>query len=228
MAAGLLMTAAIPAAAAEAAPSQNCCDNRTNNTYDKLLECVRVEGVREHQAAFQAAADANGGTRAAGTQGYTDSVDYVVEQLEAAGWDVELNEFPFTFTPLGELDQLTPISASYETGSFSGTGFGLVTGQVIPVDLALAPPQASTSGCEATDFSGLDFSGPADIALIQRGTSARCTHVRRAPSRLSPTPFRLPGGRRGYRTHHRQKGSAHERRQQDPAHHDRRRNPGAE
>ena len=23
---------------------------RNNNTYDKLIECVRVEGVREHQA----------------------------------------------------------------------------------------------------------------------------------------------------------------------------------
>jgi len=43
-----------------AAPSQAGCANRTNNTYDKLLECVRVEGVREHQAALQAIADLNG------------------------------------------------------------------------------------------------------------------------------------------------------------------------
>ena len=41
---------------------------------------------------------------------------------------------------------------------------------MIPVDLALDPPRASTSGCEPEDFTGLDFSGPADIALIQRGT----------------------------------------------------------
>jgi Zn-dependent M28 family amino/carboxypeptidase len=33
-----------------------------------------------------------------------------------------------------------------------------------------ADPATSSSGCEATDFAGLDFSGPADIALIQRGT----------------------------------------------------------
>ena len=43
--------------AALAAPSQAGCANRTNNTYDKLLECVRVEGVRKHQAALQAIAD---------------------------------------------------------------------------------------------------------------------------------------------------------------------------
>ncbi len=151
------------------APAQQGCDSRTNNTYEKLLECVRVEGVREHQAALQAAADANGGNRAAGTQGYTDSVAYVVDTLVAAGWNVELNEFPFIFTPPPALEQLTPVPATYETGAFTGTGFGEVSGQIVSVDLALEPPQASTSGCEETDFDGLDFSGPADIALIQRG-----------------------------------------------------------
>ncbi len=168
--AAALAVAVLPGGVAAAAPSQTACDTRTNNTYEKLLECVRLDGVRAHQAAFQAAADANDGTRAAGTGGYTDSVAYVVETLEAAGWNVELNEFPFTFTPLGELTQLTPITAEYETGSFSGSGFGAVTGTVIAVDLALEPPQASSSGCEASDFAGLDFSGTSDIALIQRGT----------------------------------------------------------
>jgi hypothetical protein len=44
------------------------CDNRVNNTSEKLLECVTVDGVRAHQAALQAIADANGSTRAAGTR----------------------------------------------------------------------------------------------------------------------------------------------------------------
>jgi Zn-dependent M28 family amino/carboxypeptidase len=151
------------------------CDTRVNNTFSKLLECVTLDGVREHQEAFQAAADANGGTRAAGTPGYDATVAYVVETLEAAGYDVELDPFPFTFVPLGELTQLAPITADYETGSFSGTGYGEVTGNVIPIDLALgtgawpADPSTSSSGCEATDFAGVDFSGPSDIALVQRG-----------------------------------------------------------
>jgi Zn-dependent M28 family amino/carboxypeptidase len=72
--------------------------------------------------------------------------------------------------------QTAPISADYETGAFTGSGFGTVAGPVIGGDLALgnsdwpADPSTSTSGCEASDFAGLDFSGPADIALIQRGT----------------------------------------------------------
>ncbi|MFZ0015237.1 MAG: M28 family peptidase [Acidimicrobiia bacterium] len=168
--AAIALSVIMPAATALAAPSQSACDTRANNTIDKLLECVRLEGVREHQAALQAAADANGGTRAAGLPGYTASVEYVVDTMEAAGWEVELHEFDFIFTPPPTLQQLTPLSATYETGAFTGTGFGEVTGTVVPVDLALAPPRDSSSGCEASDFAGIDFSGPSDIALIQRGT----------------------------------------------------------
>jgi Zn-dependent M28 family amino/carboxypeptidase len=36
--------------------------------------------------------------------------------------------------------------------------------------LPAVPPRANTSGCEAADFAGIDWSGPSDIALIQRGT----------------------------------------------------------
>ncbi|MGD2049345.1 MAG: M28 family metallopeptidase [Chloroflexota bacterium] len=151
------------------------CDTRVNNTHNKLLECVTIDGVRAHQAAFQAIADANGGTRAAGTSGYDASVAYVKDTLEAAGYEVELDPFDFTFVPPATLQQTAPIVATYETGAFSGSGFGTVTGPIIPVDLALghgawpADPSTSTSGCEAADFAGLDFSGPADIALVQRG-----------------------------------------------------------
>ncbi len=166
--AALAVAALMPAGEAMAVPSQKACDTRNNNTYQKILECVRLSEVREHQAAFQAIADANGGTRAAGLPGYTGSVDYVVEKLEAAGWDVELDEFDYEFTPPVLLQQLTPVSATYESGAFSGSGFGDVTGSVIPVDINLVPPRASTSGCESTDFTG--FGGPNDIALIQRGT----------------------------------------------------------
>ncbi len=79
----------------QALANEYACDNRVNNTHNKLLECVTVDGVRGHQAAFQAIADANGGTRAAGAPGYDASVAYVKDTLEAAGYEVELNGFPF-------------------------------------------------------------------------------------------------------------------------------------
>jgi Zn-dependent M28 family amino/carboxypeptidase len=171
---GLLLAALLPLPAAVAAPAE-ACDRRTNNTYQKLLECVTLEGVREHQGQFQKIADANDdpfypGTRAAGTEGYAESVRYVADLLRAAGYEVTLDEFQFEFSFPALLQQLTPINAVYETGAFTNSGTGDVTGNVIPVDINLTPPRASTSGCEAADFTGLDFSGPNDIALIQRGT----------------------------------------------------------
>lgn len=159
----VFVLALVPAALA----GSSACASRVNNTHSKLLECVNVEGVREHQAAFQAIADANGGTRAAGTAGYEASVDYVVERMTAAGYNVTLDDFPFLYFPPATLRQLAPITAAYETGAFTGSGYGTVTASVTAVDINLAPPRASTSGCEAADFAGF-VAG--NIALIQRGT----------------------------------------------------------
>jgi len=164
--------------------SATACENRTNNTYDKLLGCVTLEGVREHQAALQAIADANGGTRAALTPGYDASVDYVVDTMEAAGWTVELDEF---FMPVAQpIQQHTPAPpTTHEAGGVTGSAIGTVTAPVIPIDISLAPPRASTSGCDGAfaeaavgapltadpggvnDFAG--FPTTTAIALIQRG-----------------------------------------------------------
>ena len=175
IAAASLVTAALSVNAPQVFAGPNSCANRVNNTHEKLLECVTIDGVRQHQAALQAIADANEGTRETGTLGYDASVMYVVETLEAAGYTAELNGFDFTYTPPAILSQLGPVVAGYEAGGFTGSGYGAVSGAVIGVDLALgggawpADPSTSTSGCEATDFAGLDFSGPSDIALLQRG-----------------------------------------------------------
>jgi hypothetical protein len=170
----LLVALMLPASGAQAAPGGGC-ENRNNNTYDKLLGCVTLEGVREHQQALQEIAEKNHdpfypGTRADGTDGYSDSVDYVTGVLEKAGYQVTTDELTFDFQFPAVLRQLTPVAAEYETGPFTGTGSGTVEGPVIPVDINLTGDRASTSGCEASDFAGIDWSGPADIALIQRGT----------------------------------------------------------
>ncbi|SMO34330.1 Zn-dependent amino-or carboxypeptidase, M28 family [Geodermatophilus aquaeductus] len=174
---GLLVALALPANAALAAPGGNACDHRSNNTYDKLLECVTLEGVREHQAEFQKIADNSTdpvypGTRAAGTDGYADSVDYVADLLEEAGYEVTLDPVEITFNFPAVLRQLTPVAAEYETGVFTGSGSGEVEGQVIPIDISLETGElaVSTSGCEPEDFAGVDWSGDSDIALVQRGT----------------------------------------------------------
>jgi len=159
-----------PAGAAIAAPGANGCENRNNNTIASLLACVDADGAREHLEAFQRIADENGGNRAAGLEGYEASVEYVKSTLEAAGWNVTIEEFDYNFIGPSTLQQLTPVPGDYPTGAFSGSGAGDVTGNVIPVDINLDGDRASDSGCEATDFDGIDWSGDTDIALIQRGT----------------------------------------------------------
>jgi Zn-dependent M28 family amino/carboxypeptidase len=174
-----MVALSLPSAGGAAPPG---CANRNNNTYAKLLDCVTLEGVRAHQAEFQAIANANDdefypGTRAAGTEGYAESAEYVAGLLRGAGYEVTLDPFQFEFVFPALLQQLTPVSATYATGAFTNSGTGDVTGNVIAVDINLAPPRATTSGCEAADFAGLDFSGPMNIALIQRGT---CTFADKA------------------------------------------------
>jgi len=172
------------------------CENRTNNTYDKLLGCVTLEGVREHQAALQAIATANGGTRAAATPGYDASVDYVIETMKAAGWTVETHQFDFTVAePIRQLTPAPPVT--HATGGVNGSALGTVTAQVVPVDINLTPPRASTSGCDGAFTQGPDTTndpvlpdpaGPNDfagfpsgaIALIQRGTCSFALKVSNA------------------------------------------------
>ena len=180
----LVVTAVGAPVASAAPPAETICAARSNDNFNKLLDCVTLEGVREHQAALQEIANDNGGTRAAGTPGYEDSVDYVVERMTAAGYNVSIDEFPFVFFAPSTLQQLTPVNATYQTGAFTGSGSGAVTAAVIPVDINLVPPRANTSACDGAfteaavgqpilpDPAGADdFAGfPAGaIALVQRG-----------------------------------------------------------
>jgi Zn-dependent M28 family amino/carboxypeptidase len=160
----LIAVGGISATTAAAAPAS--CDTRVNNTTAKLLECVDLPGVREHQAAFQAIADANGGTRVSGSPGYDRSVDYVVDRLTAAGWQTTVQPFQFqTFISLAPavLEQVSPPPAEpIPTSIFSYSGSGDVTASVSrPADAG-----SGTEGCEAADFAGFPAG---NIALIQRG-----------------------------------------------------------
>ena len=159
--------------AATALADSPACEHRVNNTPKKLLECVTLDGVRAHQAAFQAAADANGGTRASGLPGHVASVDYVVSMMSAAGYDVTVqvfNRFAFYQTGPSSLGQLIPVATAYSEGFdfdlMTHTEPGNVTAAVSAVDLDLGLGNASTSGCEPADYAGFPVG---NIALLQRG-----------------------------------------------------------
>jgi Zn-dependent M28 family amino/carboxypeptidase len=151
------------------------CDTRVNNTFEKLLECVTLSGVREHQAALQAIADANGDTRVSGSPGYDASVAYAEGIFRAAGYNVIIQPFQFqTFVVLSPsiLEQVSPAPVGAIANSIlSYSGSGDVTAAVTALP---APPVDATPGCEAADFAGF----PAGtIALVSRGA---CTFAIKA------------------------------------------------
>jgi aminopeptidase Y len=138
------------------------CDTRVNNNFNKLLECVTVEGVRAHQAALQAIADANNGTRVSGTQGYDDSAAYAAQVFSEAGYNVTVQEFQFqTFISISPpvLEQVAPGPVGPIVNSimaYSGSG-----------DFTAAVSNVAAFGCNASDFAGFPAG---NIALISRGT----------------------------------------------------------
>jgi Zn-dependent M28 family amino/carboxypeptidase len=149
-----------------------------NNTVKKLTKAVTPEGVLDHLEALQEIADANGGNRASGLPGYKASVDYVVEQLEDAGYDPQVQSFIFDyFEENSQLIRVTPNPRTFVNGTDflrntfdSGSPEGTATGPLFGVGLVLnpsLPANSNTSGCESTDFAGMPAGA---VALVQRGT----------------------------------------------------------
>ena len=152
-------------------PTQALAIDQVNT--EKLRKAVTVNGILQHERAFQRIANDNDGTRASGTSGYDASADYVVRKLRQAGYKVRKQEFTFPFfreLAPAELSEVTPQPRNFETATFTYSGDGEVTGQLVPIDVQIPPADepSSTSGCESGDFPAAP-SGPA-VALIQRGT----------------------------------------------------------
>ena len=138
-----------------------------------LRNAVTVAGVMEHLEAFQDIADANDGNRQAGTSGHDASVDYVEGRLDAAGYSTTRQEFSYErvdFTG-SSLARTAPGTQTYTLGidyfPMDFSGGGTASAPVTVVDVNLAGDRASTSGCEAADFTGFPAG---NIALIQRGS----------------------------------------------------------
>ncbi|MGH2791000.1 MAG: M28 family peptidase [Actinomycetota bacterium] len=170
-----------------------------------LRNAVTLAGIREHQQEFQNIANANGGTRLAGTSGYDQSADYVFDRLVAAGYSPVRQVFDFAFfqelSP-SQMEQTAPTPTPYVNGTdfltMDYSAAGDVTAPVTAVDVVLALPRDPvTSGCDG-DFAEVgaggfgnivaDPTGPDDfasfpagnIALMQRGTCTFALKVKNA------------------------------------------------
>ncbi|MDC0718785.1 M20/M25/M40 family metallo-hydrolase [Nannocystis bainbridge] len=142
-----------------------------------LAETIDLVTLELHLLALADLGQVHADTRAAGTDGFAASVEYVAEKLLAAGLTVRREPFTFDDFVLLAPPRLHWPDApgpEYEAGvdfrvaAFSASGD--VAGPVLPVDLSLGPDNKSTSGCQPEDFAGFF---PGSIALLQRGG---CTH----------------------------------------------------
>ena len=124
---------------------------------------VKPIEVVQHLKELQRIADENGGNRASGSPGYDASGDYVQEQLEAAGYDVERQYFDFTAS-----ETIT------QTLTVGGTAVDVIALEFSPSGTVSAPLSAlatgdATPGCEATDYPA---SVAGTVVLVSRGSCA--------------------------------------------------------
>ncbi len=167
------------ATASAKAPTPAECDARANDTPSKLLPCIQKDDLWNHMTQFQAIADANPGpdgmpSRNSGEPGYKASADYVAALMTAAGYNVTIQSYKFTYfayTATPTLKEVSPTLHDYgvvdewNPGQSTGTANAALQpagGIIIPP----TPTSSSTSGCTMADFAGF-VAG--NIALIQRG-----------------------------------------------------------
>ena len=184
-----LALAIAPAAAATAAPAAKC-DNRNNNTISKLLECVTAAGVMRAPRGVPGRSPTRTAATAPPTRPDTRRASTTSSRRSRppAG-TCRIDEFDYLVPRPDDRSSSRRRTPRYPRGVFvTGSAEGTVTGNVIPVDLALATPGGGTSGCEAADFAGLDFTGSNDIALIQRGTLRVRRQGAQRPELPAPRP----------------------------------------
>lgn len=168
-------SAAVGTASHQAAkPKKKRHGNPTAKASRALRGAVKPKAVLRHLTALQRIANRNDGNRASGTDGFGASKDYIVAKLRKAGYRPSVQKFTFDYfseTAPAVLSRVQPSAKNYtnpdDFSTMSYSGSGDVTAPVVAVDTDVTPSDASTSGCEASDFSAFPSGS---IALIQRGT----------------------------------------------------------
>ena len=178
---GLIASAQRPSSArtSDAAPSDQACQTRVNDTPEKLLECIQQTSLWNHLAHFQKISDehkgADGhGNRDTGTAGYKASVDYVAKLMRQAGYHVTIQQYQYNASEVtgvphfGTPDQSYALTRDWLVALRSGGG---------TLTAAIQPAGGSGEGCFAGDFARFV---PGNIALLERGACAYDAQVTNA------------------------------------------------
>jgi len=165
---------------ATAAPKPTCA-TQVNDTPSKLLPCITTTDLWKHMQNLQAIANANPSpadghpSRNSGEPGYKASADYVAQVMKDAGYNVTIQQYPFTYyayTAPPVFRETSPTARTYTTGVDwnPGQSVGTTTASIQAAGGIVLPPTSSpssASGCTAADFSGFTAGR---VAVIQRGS----------------------------------------------------------
>lgn len=121
-----------------------------------------MPNILKHEQLLQNIANANGGTRLAGTAGNAQTVDYIASTMTADGWAVQNQPFVFPFvqelTP-STFSRSAPTAQTFVKGTDFATmmysGSGNVTANVtavgpLNVPIGDTPGGTTVSGVQAT------------------------------------------------------------------------------
>ena len=97
-----ILALAVAGALICAAPASADPEHSNNNTSKKLRAAVTVDGILEHERAFQNIATFTGGNRLSGTAGYDASAQYVADHARDAGFNVTTQKFDFELDLLAD------------------------------------------------------------------------------------------------------------------------------
>ncbi|MFI5510521.1 M28 family peptidase [Mycobacterium sp. NPDC051804] len=137
--------------------------NAATEYANDLQSKVTLDATMVHLQELQNIADANGGTRVAGSPGYDASVEYVAKMLRDKGFDVETPEFSMPLFSVGE-ESLNVNGQPFEahaieySGASPGDG---ATGRFVVVS------GDGAKGCAARDYNDLDVEGA--VVMVDRG-----------------------------------------------------------
>ena len=109
---------------------------------ERLRNGVTTSGILNHMRALQRAANANDGNRAANSDGYDASLDYVQRRMERAGYEVDPRRVPLRGLGAEQLATLQLGASVLEADDVEGgdyvvaefSGSGDVTAPIVPID----------------------------------------------------------------------------------------------
>jgi Zn-dependent M28 family amino/carboxypeptidase len=142
-----------------------------------LQKNISTDAVMAHLQKLQDIANANGGTRVAGSPGFDATVDYVVNTLKDKGFDVQTPEFTARMFQV-DAESLTVNGTPLTAWAVDFSGASPPGGVTAPL---VATPAAHPTGCRASDYGGAQVAGA--IALVDRGDCELIDKVKAATDR---------------------------------------------